>query len=423
MFFNKYCSRIKLGISMAEILIAIAIIGILAAITLPVLKNAMPDKEEKMHQKMTYIVEQVVGQIYDDDIMYLKRSDLFKQGFQNTEKATINGVDYEGDTKFCQLFASKFNKRSSEVVCEDGKKTFTSTDNVDWYLPVTDFRLGSAEIMIDVNGSQGSNCLKGSAGCKKPDRFKYYVKPNGTVTFEQPSDVLNDKFKIIVNITNPEGGTYSIAKINENGTTGPFNSGAQYFRDLDRNTRYIVKASPVAGYFTDWQLNQIRVSIYNSDVKLNLVFHPRSTYCITLDVLNCDKSSITQCATYKIKKGCTYVYKGSRLGNYKKDSSGAYEFVGLGVEGGDYDYKCNGGEDSMSVGTPTMDADGNITVDTTTSAVYACGLYTGDYQLNVTPKSGYAISGYFKAGANNVFTQDVRLGTDNLTFGVRLRQN
>ena len=42
---------------------------------------------------------------------------------------------------------------------------------------------------------------------------------------------------------------------------------------------------------------------------------------------------------------------------------------------------------------------------------------TGDYQINVTPKAGYTIS------PEGTYTQDVRLGTDNLTFGVTLRQN
>ena len=417
MLFNGSFKGFKSAMSMAEILIALAIIGIIAVMTLPALKNALPDKEETIHQKMSYIVEQVVAQIYDDDVMYAKKSDLFSQGFQNTERATVNGIDYEGDTKFCELFATKFNRMPGEVVCEEDKKSFTSTDNVDWFLPVTDFKEGSAEIMIDVNGSQGENCLKGSAGCKNPDRFKYYVKPNGTVTLEQPSDVLNDKFMITVHVTNPEGGDYKIARLNDNGTTGPFNSGAQYFKDLDRNTRWIIQAYPKTGYYTDWQLNKMRVNIISSDVEVKLVFHERSTYCVILNVANCDAANLNTCANYKVKTGCQYVDVGSGNGHYALNEDGTFQYVGLEMSEGKYEYKCTGTEKAMTAGKPIINDDGTVTADPNYSSLFTCGLMTGDYQINVTPKAGYTIS------PEGTYTQDVRLGTDNLTFGVTLRQN
>lgn len=417
MLFNGSFKGFKRAMSMAEILIALAIIGIIAVMTLPALKDAMPDKEETIHQKMSYIVEQVVAQIYDDDVMYAKKSDLFAQGFQNTERATVNGIDYEGDTKFCELFASKFNRLPGDVVCEDGKKSFTSTDNVDWFLPVTDFHDGSAEIMIDVNGSKGDNCLKGSAGCKNPDRFKYYVKPNGTVTLVQPSDVLNDKFMITVHVTNPEGGEYKIAKLNDNGTTGPFNSGAQYYKDLDRNTKWVIQAYPKKGYYTDWQLNKMRVYIISSDVEVKLVFHERSKYCVILNVTNCDESNLNSCAAYKVESECEYKLGGSNPLYVKNESDGTFQYVG--AEEGVYSYECGGPEYTMTRGRPVIADDGTITADTNNNSMYTCGLITGDYQIKVTPQSNYALA---TGEDDDIYIQDVRLGTDNLTFGVSLRQ-
>lgn len=424
MFFNKGLIKLK-GVSMSEILIALAIIGVIAAITIPALSKAIPSKEETIHKKMSYIVEQVTGQLYDDDIMYPKKSDLFSQGFQNTVKVTINGVDYEGDTKFCELFASKFNKITSEVKCEEDQKSFTSTDNVDWYLPISDFKEGSAELMIDVNGSKGSNCEEGAANCKNPDRFKYYIKPNGTVTLKEPGDVMNDKFKIIVETTNPEGQSkLEISKLDNNGRPGAFETGDSHFRDLERNTRYILKATPKNGYFTEWQLNQRRVNIINSNVKVKLKYVPRSKYCIVLDVKNCDEPNLTQCATYKINTGCGYVETEPRLGEYKKDADGMFQYVGIGDEDGKYTYQCTGNSINMNNGRPVMNANGEpikndsgaVTSDSSVTSMFACDLLTGDYQIKVTPKSSYKIQ------PGGVFIQDVRLGTDTLYFSVELNQ-
>lgn len=431
MFFKRSMINPKRAFTMAELLLALVIIGVIAAVTLPMLGKSMPSKEETIHKKMSYIVEQVAAQLYDDDIMYAKKSDLFSQGFQNTDKVTINNVDYEGDTKFCELFASKFNKISQNVVCEDDKKSFVSTDNVAWYLPVTDFKEGSAEIMIDVNDTLGSNCLKDSADCKRPDRFKYYIKPNGTVTFEQPNDVLNDKFKILVDVTNPAGGTYAIAKLNPNGTAGAYNTGDPYFRDLDRNTRYIIRAYPEPGYFTDWQLNQRRVVIVNSDVRVKLNFIPRSTYCVMLTVANCDKTNIKQCANYKLKKGCNYINVGPKQGVYKLNDDGAFEYVGKYVDGGDYEYKCTGDTVNMTVGKPDFDpvtgevvrdGSGNVQFDADAAALFTCDLMTGDYQIEVKPKNPYKIRTNLASGEDDIYLQDVRLGTGKLTFGVTLSQ-
>lgn len=417
MFFKADYKNSRRAITMAELLITLAIIGVLACVFLPVLSNALPSKEESIHQKMTYVLEQVIAQMIDDDIMYEKKSDLFLQGFQNTEKSIVNGVAYEGDTKFCQIFASKFNKLSSNVVCENGKKSFTTTDNVDWYLPVSDFKDGSAEIMIDVNGEkEGQNCLKGAAGCKNPDRFKYYIKPNGTIALEQPNDVINDTFKIVVNVTNPEGGTYAIAPLFENGSVGTFQSGSQHFMNLPRNTRYIIKATPSYGYFTDWAMNQRRVIIVNSDVKVHLIFHKRSTYCVTINVENCDKTSLKSCADYEIKTQCKYEDVGAGNGDYALED-GIFQFVGL-AGGGQYKYKCVGETKNMALGKPKFDpTTGEVTgIVTGGNALHTCDLMTGDYQLIVKPKAGYTIS------TGEDYIQDIRLGTDHLTFGVALRQ-
>ena len=62
----------KKGFTLAEMLIALAVIGVIAAITMPLLHKIIPTKEDTTKKKADYLVQQIVNQLYDDDIMYPK---------------------------------------------------------------------------------------------------------------------------------------------------------------------------------------------------------------------------------------------------------------------------------------------------------------------------------------------------------------
>lgn len=461
----------KWAMTLAEMLMCICIMGVIAAITLPLLRNVMPTKEDSFRKKTNYLVEQVVSQLYGDEIMYPKKSDFYSQGFQNTEKVTINGIEYEGDDKFCKLFASKFmiSSESGALVCENqiaetattlarGKRSFRAKDGVDWYLPVTDFQKGAAEIMVDVNGDELPNCLDGATGCSKPDRFLYYVKADGGITYDKPENVVKNKFKITVNVSTvgcggddenecPEGtdgGSYKLATLSNSGVVGswsPEKTGTSSINNLDSNTRYIIKANPKSGYYVDWTTDPVvkaptkRVKIYNSDLKLDLKFRKKANYCVVVDFPNCDHSNPTNCATIKLTSGCGYKEVTNKHGEYKLNADGAYEYVGLGVDGGKYTYKCGGILDAYGnvipkkeynltkLGHPLRDSEGRLTntADTGYIAVYECdGLTTGDYKLEVTPQAGYKVNPIAADPPNGKYVQDVRLGTEDLNFEVTL---
>ena len=207
----------------------------------------MPSKEEELHKKATYQIEQAVAQMYDDTSMYFRKPGFENQAFRNTDKVIFGGQEYGGqtgevdeankrNTKFCKLFITKFNSAGPNNCngADAATLTFRTMDGIEWYIPRTNFNdvgvasaNGSAAmIKIDVNGSEsGSNCsnasesvrrqLKGATRARarvreirkcnppfdKEDIFAYYVQSNGAVSQNNTNLIQADpnKPKVVVN--------------------------------------------------------------------------------------------------------------------------------------------------------------------------------------------------------------------------------
>ena len=442
----------KRGFTLAEMLIVIAIIGVIAAITLPgVLKN-IPTKEEELAKKVNYLVEQVVEQIFDDDNLYPKKSEYGESGFQNLEKVTAmdrdrkQSRDYSGNTKFCELFAEKFIK-TTPVNCTANAKTFTTTDGSEWYVPVTDFADGYAELRVDVNGPNGVNCGWQNNACsdadaRKRDRFRYYVKANGKITLDNPVSTRNVTYRITVknctrnsdpktctknnntgkfigDNTGSTGGSWEICKMNDAGTecAESFSSDAQKFLGLTKGATYLVRAIPKDGYHSNWSNNRKKVRMSNSNRELELIFSPKETHCIRVEVTS--PFPVADSATYKIKRNCrfekistssttedlyTATEKGQTFGEYTRikslppgDSATNY-----------YKYACDS-SNQITMQPPSVPSSKKL--------MEACGLYPGEYQIVITPINEHTIL----PGGYDVYIQNARLGTDDLEFQVRIR--
>lgn len=174
--------------SVAELMITIVIVAILAAVTIPILNNAKPDENELMHKKATFIVERVVNELVTDEFLYPENAVM--TGLGNLSQVQVNGGSHEGTTKFCSLFASRINKApNTRVVCEKDAKSVTSIEGIDWYLPVSDFAGDDFEIIkVDVNGAKKPNCLYDKDNCKRPDQFKYQVRKGTKVPVREVQD-------------------------------------------------------------------------------------------------------------------------------------------------------------------------------------------------------------------------------------------
>ena len=189
----------KFGYTLAEVLIALGIVGFISAIMLPVVNRIKPDPVKVMfittYDAITNATQELAANtgvyaIVDGDGKY----QFDKVPLHNTEAVDIGGTEYGGsDAKYCQMLGLSLNiignmNCSATPIIYTNESfqdniSFTGTNGVQ-YLVSTERTPNSyykSDIYIDVNGTEGKNCLYNSSSCKDPDRYHIVVAPNGTV--------------------------------------------------------------------------------------------------------------------------------------------------------------------------------------------------------------------------------------------------
>lgn len=181
----KILNRRK-AFTLSEVMVALGVLGVLAAITVPVIINTRPDNNKIMFKKAYLTASKVVTEMINDEANYPADSvwtdtlgvtheckidgvgDFVQCGFNN-ERATTNG----SVEKFCYFFAEQLNTLGP-VTCPESTadvavKFATTSDGITWYIgrfgspafPITTTGSYMTGIAIDVNGpDKGPNCSK-----------------------------------------------------------------------------------------------------------------------------------------------------------------------------------------------------------------------------------------------------------------------
>lgn len=215
------------GFTLTELMVALAVIGILVAVVTPAIVKNRPNKNKMMVKKSFYTVEQIVNSMINDEALYPDMT-IFcppnpQEGgtcaFGFDDAATVahkDGKQYMGLYKFAMLFKDNLNVKSDYTGADNGAENvnnpmnpasnllfypiFYTTDGIKW-----DFRLtkignhprwrpgrdsvgtfdtqnvntaGIGIIDIDVNGDEGPNvyCTAGNIDC---DRYQVQILANG----------------------------------------------------------------------------------------------------------------------------------------------------------------------------------------------------------------------------------------------------
>ena len=194
----------KSAFTLAEVMVTLAVLGILASIMLPAISKIRPNRAKAMFKKAYYVAERMVYELVNDNDLYPSSGMYY--GLDNFLPANYLGTEYGGSAnsdaakaKFCSLFARKVNTTSDTIHCDSehqvptGGGTYSeaaliTTDGIHWYLPNTQFggtATGTSEtpteatLYVDVNGVKGPNCSYNASTCIKPDIFSIIVSADG----------------------------------------------------------------------------------------------------------------------------------------------------------------------------------------------------------------------------------------------------
>ena len=187
----------KKGFTLAELLITMGIIGIVAAIIAPSLANLKPDSDKAKVLKVYNTISKLNEEMLNDPSLYA--SDGNCEGldctdvpdnpeFHNVQVYTFNGkykcllikhLDLMTDLSENELKNEWF--KDTEVTTRDGINLIIGQQ-----ISVTSGGVGTM-ITVDTDSSANSkNCFYNSSTCPKPDRFRLFVENDGSVVANDP---------------------------------------------------------------------------------------------------------------------------------------------------------------------------------------------------------------------------------------------
>lgn len=201
---------LKKGFTLQELLISLAVIGVVSAIALPSLMSIQPDKNKTMYIKAYNTLTTQTGEILSDPSLY------WDDGYNSDGEAESVGLysdaqpliaPYNNDNN-CQS-GNKFPAILSHKVNLNGTPTYTSapsggtsianfrtTDGIDWHFETKEVAMNipgglgyQTDLTINLKPTDhsGNNPCSYSANCLKPNQFKFRIDNDGGI---RPADAL-----------------------------------------------------------------------------------------------------------------------------------------------------------------------------------------------------------------------------------------
>ena len=164
--------KLQQGFTLAELLIALGIVGVLAMITVPIINNMIDNatRDDLMQKKAEHMLDEALYDLITDSELYPDEN----VGFADTNKVKYKGVEYEGATKLCGLLAAKMGGTE----CENS--TFTTPDGTTWTVPNTNFTNNSDTETITYEAKGKKDTIKKSM---EFDRFGKKGKSSADNTY------------------------------------------------------------------------------------------------------------------------------------------------------------------------------------------------------------------------------------------------
>ena len=200
----------KKGFTLQELLISMAIVGIVAAIAAPGIVGMIPDKKKTMYMKAYNTLTTLTNDILDDPSLYWTTYDNDGEpechGLNCWEEVAVDGGGTYAECnvnwrcsqahKFSAIFATKVNFNERRFI-DDEHIFVRTTDGVTWDFMGSTIadpnnnggrRLLRMDVTIDVNpdNDNAANKCTYSDGCTDPDLFTFRIDNDGGIIAVDP---------------------------------------------------------------------------------------------------------------------------------------------------------------------------------------------------------------------------------------------
>ena len=183
----------KFGFTLAEILLSLAIIGIVAAVTAPTLINIMPNKNKMLTLKYQKIITEINADLLNNRGIYIDGK-FDKELPGNVEKVLEIG-DALHTNKYSSLLMHNLElDENYNTSVSDTTTSFKTADGVLWTV-ITDSTNTPTNIHLDINGDVDGPNAAGSASLTNPDRILFGIdKETGRAICDSVNDPITCRY-------------------------------------------------------------------------------------------------------------------------------------------------------------------------------------------------------------------------------------
>ncbi len=164
--------------TLAEMIITLTVVAVIAALVIPVLINVKPDTNNILFRKAFYTFSEAVYAIVNDTSLYTDDNPAFTAAAQN-------------NSNICQNLTNMLSITGDQNICGDSSNdfgtipSFTLSNGIAFFLPNASTISSEDEkitIKVDVNGpNNGPNVLADQNNNCDGDRYEFYLYGNGKV--------------------------------------------------------------------------------------------------------------------------------------------------------------------------------------------------------------------------------------------------
>lgn len=195
----------KKGFTLQELLISLAIVGVVAALVMPMLSSLRPNKTKTTFMKVYNTLTTQTAEILDNSSLYWDEYDekgvVTKSGLYSTARPQIepymSDANCGTNNKFAAIMAHNLAVIGTPTYTAETNSiaTFTTTNGVNWRFETSVEKEGTeiignkVDVTVNVNPSDKSNnnpCLYDTT-CTKPNQFKFRIHNDGGI---EPADAL-----------------------------------------------------------------------------------------------------------------------------------------------------------------------------------------------------------------------------------------